>query len=26
VISRYVKEQGKDYLKLYKQAQQLSLF
>jgi len=26
VISRYVKEQGEDYLKLYKQAQQLSLF
>jgi REP element-mobilizing transposase RayT len=26
VISRYVKEQGKEYLKLYKQAQQLSLF
>jgi REP element-mobilizing transposase RayT len=26
VISRYVKEQGKEYLKLYKQAQQFSLF
>ena len=26
VISRYVKEQGEDYMKLYKQAQQLSLF
>ena len=26
VISRYVKEQGEDYLKLYKQAQQLSFF
>jgi len=26
VISRYVKKQGEDYLKLYKQAQQLSLF